>query len=186
MQNPRCQVFAQRRFALLLAVAALEQRLAGGVEVKRYPVCGEKSIHPHVRRGGVDARPFAACLAKLVADGVLDFQGDEIQAAQGALDRADLDAESLLDVEIASPGQGQRGAVDVFLAAVGLFCQPPQDAAGDPAPQVDAIAQRQVADKTDAAVGGGYVGCAEFFQLGGQRSFQATRAGGEKVLGFHG
>ena len=75
------EVFAQRRRALVEAPAALEERVAGGVEIERAIVQREEREDADVGLRGVDVRTCAGQFAQAVADRVLHAQGREFEAA---------------------------------------------------------------------------------------------------------
>ena len=78
------EVLAQRRRVGVAPVAALEQRLARGVEVERGLAVGEVGVDADVGALLVDRRPRAAGVAEAVADGVLDLQRRELEALPAA------------------------------------------------------------------------------------------------------
>jgi hypothetical protein len=92
-QDSRGKVFAQRRDIGMLAQAALEQRIAGSVQIQRHAAVFEKGVDADIRIVGVHAGAFAAEGAELVAYRILDFQCGEIQAFQRAFDRRHVDAD---------------------------------------------------------------------------------------------
>ncbi|MDF3010675.1 MAG: hypothetical protein K0S03_1471, partial [Burkholderiales bacterium] len=72
------EVLAQRRLAGLAAPAALEERLAGRVQVQRRPCALEKGVDAHVGTRPVDVRPTPELVPETVADRVLDAQRGEL------------------------------------------------------------------------------------------------------------
>ncbi len=178
-QQPGGEVFLERRRARLALEAALEQRLAAGVEIKGHRVRREEGVHRHVGRRGVDARALMRFLAEAVADRVLDLQGDEVETFQRRVLRADLHCNGLLDVEPVRPRQVERGTVDVLLLAVAGESDLAQDAGGDARGQVDAHFGRRVGHEQHArrhlahhlGTGGG--------QFGFEQRLKSARAGGE-------
>ena len=78
-----------------LAPAALEQRLARGVDVQRGVVGVEVQRERQVGAAGVDAGPLAGGFAQRVAHGVLDAQRGEVQALQRRALRRRVDAQRL-------------------------------------------------------------------------------------------
>ena len=102
------EILAQRRFAAGGAPAALEERLARGVEIEGRLVAGQEDVDAHVRRLRVDVRAAAARGAKRVAHRVLDAQRDEIEALHRRPDGGDVDAYRAPHVELPRPGQRAR------------------------------------------------------------------------------
>ena len=102
-QNAGGQVLAQRRVARGRAVAALEQRFSGGVEVKRHLVGREERMDAHVGRARIHVRAFAAVRAKRIAHRVLQAQRHEVEAFQRAARRRDVDADGVARVEPLRP-----------------------------------------------------------------------------------
>ena len=132
------QGFLQRRIALVLPPAALEERLAGGVDVERALVGGQVREHARVGPAGLDAGPHAARLgAEAVGDRVLDAQRGEVEALERAVLRGGLDLEGLLRREPDLPGHAARDGVEVVLAAVGRVRQFDQHALREAAVQVE-------------------------------------------------
>ena len=81
-EHRRGERLLQRRVALVLAPAALEQRLARAVDVERGALGADVQHERQVGAARVDARPLAGCVAQRVADGVLDAQRGEVEALQ--------------------------------------------------------------------------------------------------------
>jgi hypothetical protein len=133
----RCQRFLQRRVALIFAPSTLEQRLARGVDRQAEHIGPQVRIQSHVGPGGVDAGPLPAALAEPVADGVLDAQRREVQAAQGAALGRHLDLDGMARREPVLPGQRARRRIQVVLAAVWAAPQLHQHALGQAAVQVE-------------------------------------------------
>ena len=90
------QRLLQRRFAgLRVAPAALEQRLARGVDVQRGLVAVEVQHQRQVGLARVDVGPCAGGLAQRVAHRVLDAQRREVQALQRRALRAVVSTRSV-------------------------------------------------------------------------------------------
>src|SRR5205085_12475337 len=130
--DPGGQVFAQRRLRVGRAPAALEERLAGRVQVKHAAIGFQEGMHAHVRIRALDARPLAERLAKPVADRVLDAQSGELEALQRTLLRRDVDAQRAIDAEVPWPVDGAHRGIEVVLVAIAEFGHPPEDARSEP------------------------------------------------------
>ena len=184
------QRFLQRRIALVLAPAALEQRLARGVDVNRHRVGGQVDIHAHVGPAGVDAGAHVVELvAKAVGNRVLDLQRGKVQALQRAVLGGDLDLEGLLRRKPHLPGHAAGNVVQVFLRAVGRMRQLHQHALRQPAVQVQQqrVAPRgaqQHAAAPSEQVFTGQPGVA--VHLVGQETLDASGAGQKKLELIHG
>ena len=76
---------AHRRVAGVLTPAALEERLARGVDVEHAVLGGEMGEHWHVGQLGFDARAHAAGLGEAVGNRVLHALRGEVQAMQRAV-----------------------------------------------------------------------------------------------------
>ncbi len=180
-QNARREIFADRGNVGVRTHAALEQRVARSVQIQHQLVVLDEHMDAHVRFHGVHAGPFAAVRAEAVAHGILDQQRDELQAFQRAADRGGIHAYGMGHIEPALPLQLECCLVDILLGAVLRFLDAPQDAAGDAALQIGPVTQRPVAGETHAAFGTAHILPAHLVQIGQQDSFQAARAGGEKI-----
>ncbi|MDT4835952.1 hypothetical protein FQZ97_696320 [compost metagenome] len=149
------QGFLQRGVALVLAPAALEQRLARGVDVQRAAVGGQVRKDAAVGPLGLDAGAHAIGLgAEAVGHGVLDAQGGEVQALQRAVLGRGLDLEGLLGREPDLPGHAVGDGVQVVLVAVGPVGQFDQHALREPAVQVELEAVAPVGAHAHAAAQG--------------------------------
>ena len=180
------EVFLQRcrdAAVLVVAPAALEQRLAGEVEIELQPFGRQEGADAHVGMMGVDRWPAAVLVAEAVDDGVLDAQGGKVQAAQRRADRHHVDTDGLAGAEPVFPAGVAAELVQGAFVAAGPVQQPQQHAAGDAGLQVDAIGAFQRATAFDAAGYGAGVVCAQAEQFVGQRLFQPARAGAEEAEG---
>lgn len=136
----------------------------------------------HIRLVRVHAGAFAAHLAELVADRILDLERGKIQTLQRAFDRSHVDTDGVRHIEPVAPRQREGGVVDVLLGAVAGARHAPQYAAGRTTVQIDAIAQYPIAGEMHAAVGGLDSARAQLGQFVAQRCFQTARAGGKKLF----
>src|SRR5690606_25856613 len=100
----RREVLAQRRFLGVAPPAALEERLAGRVEVERRLARGEVRVDAHVGGALVDRGPPALLVAEAVAHRVLDGQRRELEALQRRARRGDVDADRAVRAEVLRPG----------------------------------------------------------------------------------
>ncbi len=182
LQNAGGQVFLQRRLDRGELVAALVERLARGVEIQRRLAVGEEGVDAHVRLGGIHAGALAGFGAEAVAYRILDAQCGEIQALQRTADRRHVDTQRAAHGEELVPGDAACQSVDVLFAPVGAAGDAPEDAGGQAAPQVGAIAGVPVAGEADAAGNGFGVRGAGRPQFLCQQGFQPARAGGEEAL----
>ena len=134
----RRQRLLQRRLALLLAPAALEQGLAAEVDrdpgVRRVDVQADREI----REARVDAGPRAGHVAHHVADGVLDAQRGEVQALQRRALCGDVHADGLVRRDPLRPVDAAPEVVQVVFVAVVAVHHRPQHALRDAAAQVQA------------------------------------------------
>jgi hypothetical protein len=89
------QGFLQRGVALVLAPAALEQRLARGVDVQRGLIGRQVHMDAHVGPARVHIGALAALVAKAVGHRVLDLERGEVQAFQRAVLGGHFDLEGL-------------------------------------------------------------------------------------------
>ncbi len=135
-QHRRGECFLQRRVALVLAPAALEQRFARGIDIQRGAGGGQVQHQLQVRRVRVHIRPLAGALAQLVAHGILDAQCGEIQAAQRAALRGGVDAQRVAWRDPLCPVHALRQCVQVVLVPVVGAGHLDQHALRQPAAQV--------------------------------------------------
>ena len=173
------QIFAQGRFAGVLAVAAFEQGFAAGVDEDGDVALVQKGVDADVGARFVDAGALAAVFAEAVAHAVFDFQGGEVEAFHIGAFAFHFHFEGLGNVEPFVPRDVFGGLVDVVFAAVGGARQLQQNAAGGARVQVGAVNVCHRALAGNAAVGGGDGGAALLLQFLRQNGFQAARAGGE-------
>ena len=134
-QQARGEVFLQGGDALVFALAppaALEQRLARGVDVQRDLALVQEREHAHIGVDGVDRGPVALGLAQAVDDRVLDLQVGEIQAAQGRAHGGGVHAQRLAAMHEAVPLDPAGDPEDLFLVAVAPRAHLAQHAAGQP------------------------------------------------------
>ncbi|KDA51810.1 hypothetical protein L963_1698 [Leuconostoc mesenteroides subsp. cremoris T26] len=184
------QRFLERRIALVLPPAALEERLAGGVDVERAMVGREVREPARIGPLGLDAGPHAAGLgAEAVGDRILDAQGREVEALQRAVLRGGLDLEGLLRREPDLPGHAARDGIEVVLAAVGRVREFDQNALREPAVQVELERLAPIGTHAHAAAQGQQVlagAAGERVDLLREEVFDAGGAGQEKREFVHG
>ena len=173
------QVFAQRGFAGVLAVAAFEQGFARCVDEDLDGFVVEEGVYADVGSLFVHGRAFAEAVALAVAYRVFDFQADEGGVFDAGAFAFHMDFDAVRRGEPILPADVARGFVDVVFGAVGGFGQAQQHAAGGAAVQVGAVNLFEAAGAGDAAVGGGEVGAALGGKFGVQDAFQPARAGNE-------
>ncbi|KJJ16011.1 hypothetical protein HMPREF3156_01621 [Neisseria sp. HMSC06F02] len=164
-QQTRSQVFAHRRFARILAVAAFEQGFAGCVDENLNVALVDKGMDADVGADFADTGARAASVAEHVAYGVFDFQPDEIQTFDLGAFAFYFDFEGLFQVEPIRPADIFRRFINVLLAAVAAFGQAQQHAAGGARMQVDAVNLLHTAFARDAAVNGADVLAFEVFEF---------------------
>ena len=178
-QDPRREVLLERRLAALGAVAALVQRLPGGIQIERDLLRVEERRDAHVRSAGVDVRAPAALGAEPIAHRILDAQRDEFQAPERRADRGDVDAYPAPDREPALPGDAVGGVVDVLLVPVGRARKLHQHARGEARMQVGATARGKVAFEAHAARDRPQRRRADLAQLFDEQGLEPARTGGE-------
>src|SRR5207253_3008190 len=109
---------------------------------------------------------------KLVADRILDAEGDEIETFQWAVLGADLYLDRVPDRKPLRPGQVIGCLIDILFAPVMAVKGAPQDPTGNPAFEVHSIAEVKGAAEPDSALRGSNCLCSQLLQLGGKDSFQ--------------
>ena len=117
-QHGGSQGFLQWCVALVFAPAALEQRLARGVDVNGDGVGGQVRVDAHVGPARVHVGAHIEFVPEAVRYRVLDLERGKVQAVQRTVLRRDLDLEALLGREPDFPGHVAGGAVQVLFVAV--------------------------------------------------------------------
>src|SRR5215207_147835 len=130
----------------------------------------------------VDARPTLCQLANFVADRVFDLECDEVETRKRAFGRRDIDANGPRPVEPVGPGHRIRGPIDIIFAAIARLRHLPEHAAGDPALEVDAVAEQKIADELYTATDRMKLIGAQLAQFVDQDHLQAAWASREKLL----
>jgi hypothetical protein len=102
----------------VVALAALEERLAARVHIQRRELVVEEYVDAHVRIARIHARPASGGAAEMVGDGVLHPQRDEVEALHRAAVRVRVHLEGAVGVEVMAPLHGVRAVVDVVLGLV--------------------------------------------------------------------
>ncbi len=138
-------------------------------------------MNTNVRLSGVHVGPNPDVRPKPVTDCVFDAQRDEVEAAQWTPDGRHLDADGPLRVEQVTPGHGSGALIDVLLALIIPFAEPPQDAARNTAFQVGTVAGAPIPNEPDACVYRLQFLRPKAGQLGDKNGLQPTRAGRKKV-----
>src|SRR5690606_10259893 len=145
----------------------------------------EEHCDAHAGVARVDVRPAARFVAKAIADGILDAQGREVEAAQRRADGVEVDTDTVAHIEMPMPCDIARDGVDVVLGAVRRMSDAQQDACGDAAFQICAKDDRPVAAKAYAAAERFRFGGAESSQFIDEYGFESARPGGEQMEGGH-
>ena len=112
------QGFLERCVALVFTPAALEQRLARGVDVNGDGVGGQVRVDAHIGPARVHVRAHIELVPKAIRHRILDLERGKVQAVQRTVLRCDLNLEALLGREPDFPGHIAGGAVEVLLTAV--------------------------------------------------------------------
>ena len=154
------EVFAQGGGTGILAVAAFEQGFATGVDKDGGMLFADEGVDADVRIGFVYAGALALAAAEAVAQAVFDFEGGKVEAFHAGAFAFHFDFEGLPGMKPVFPTNAFGGAVNVVFAAVGLFGQLQQDAAGGAGVEVGAVGGFEAALAGYAAVGGGDMGAA--------------------------
>ena len=138
-KNPDGEIFPQRRFSRGYALAALEQRLPRGVEIKGKVAICQMSLDANIGLTGIHAGTATREPADSIAHGVLDFEGDEIETRERTPDGRDIDPYSESRFKPVVPWQRQSGAVNIVLVAVAVPCHLPQNPACNAAFQIGPV-----------------------------------------------
>ncbi len=176
------EVLAQRRRVGIAPVAALEQRLARGVEIERRLAVGEVGVDADVGTLLVDRGPRAAGVAETVADGVLHLQRRKLEARQRRARGGEVDAQRALDAEVGGPVDALHQPVEVVFVAIAAVRHLPEDPARQPRLEVGEERQLARTREGDAAFGRGDELRSQRTELVGERGFEAARAGGEEAV----
>src|SRR3989442_824559 len=164
------------------AKPTLEECLTRGIEVERHVLTVQKRVNTDIRSARGHVGTNAGGYAEAIADRVFDPEGDKIQAVQRALLGTDLHLDRAADGKPRLPGQRMRGLKNIVLVAVGAVKDAPQHPAGDPAVEVDCVAEGKRAGEGYPAREVSHVLRAQLLQLGTQHRLQPTRARGEEGL----
>ena len=87
--------------------------------------------------------------AKLIDDGVFDFQCTKVRVREVGPDRSEIDCQGLPSAEVIAPANGFGAAVKFFRRRRRKFLQRKKDSARYPRFQTGAISHRQRAAKRD-------------------------------------
>ncbi|MNZ16764.1 hypothetical protein D3C78_337440 [compost metagenome] len=163
-QYRRREVFLQWRGALLQAVTALVQAVAGQVQRQDRLTAFQAQVHAQVRVELVHRRAFAAAGAQFVDDRVLDLQGAEMGVVDTRAVAAELNCQRTAGFQVILP----LDFIDAVVEIVGVF-------------HVEALEHQQhaVAQARPQAqpVGGFHVGAAANRRSVLAHFFQAEAAG---------
>ena len=105
LQEAGRHVFLQRSLTLIGSPAALEERFAGEINVKRAVLLIEERRDLNIRRLAADVRTGAGDLTEPVADSVLDAQRREFERLQRRAVSGNRNAERLIRREKELPGR---------------------------------------------------------------------------------
>ncbi|MCG3777847.1 MAG: hypothetical protein JW388_0542 [Nitrospira sp.] len=171
------EVFTQGRLDGQDAMAALEEGIAGGVEIKGDGGLIEKGVDTDVRVMGVHVRSLMAHRHELVADGVLNTQGEKVQTGEGAPARTDLHFNGLCGGEPVGPRKAIGRPIDIVFRKIGGVANVPEDAARQVTLEVDPIhrgPRREEGDPTVRLRGQGHT---ELVELLFEHALQSLRTG---------
>ena len=182
MQDSGGEVFANRRGDLRHAVAAFEQCLAGCVEIQGGGGRVEIGVDANVRAQLGNIGACAGAFPQAVANAILDREGSELQALEGAPGCDQIDAQGAVRIEIPLPVGGMGECMEVLLGFVRALRDAPQHATGDAGAQVDPIHCLLRSPEGHAAASHLRGRHPHSTQFGGQDILEATRAGREKVF----
>src|SRR2546422_4278746 len=149
---------------------------------QRHVLSVQKGINADVGLAGVHAGPSAGDRAELVADGVFDLERDVIKARERAMLRADLELDRAAGGKPVAPGQVIGRLIHILLGPVAAMKDAPEYPAGDPAFQIDPVAEAERTGEPDAPGGRPHVSRAQLLQLGPAHSLQPARARREEGL----
>ena len=150
-QHGRGERLLERCLALVFTPAALEQRLAGGVDIERGVALGQVQQQRQVGAARVDARARAGGLAHHVAHAVLDAQRGEIEALERRALRRHIDLDGLRGRHPVGPAHAAGERVEIVFAAVGRLGDAPQHALREAAAEVERHRFVCAAGQLDAA-----------------------------------
>ena len=153
-QERRGEVLLERRFAVLEPPAALEERLAGEVDVEAHVVEREVGLDPDVRAPAVHRGAAAGEFLEAVAEAVLDAQRREVEALERAAVRRRMDAEGRVRAEPLLPRGLLRDRVDVATVPVLVERDAHQYAGRQARMEAGGHAELEPARKRNAALGG--------------------------------
>src|SRR5258705_7825143 len=152
--NSGGEIFPERCFTRGNALAAFEEGLTRGIEIKRKLAITQMTLDRNIGFSRIDVRAPSRDPANLIAHRVFDFQRDEIEARQRTLGRGDIDAKGPRRIEPISPARRVSGAINVLLATVITARHLPKNAAGDAAFKIDSVAKEKSATELDTAADG--------------------------------
>lgn len=159
-----------------LARQALEQRVAGEVELQAGTVAAQREEDARVGVVHVDVGTTPGDLDKAVAQSVLHAQGGEVRVAQFIGGAARGDGEGGAGAQDVLPGNGARALVKAIGIAAVEARDGDEDAAGETRPQADAVCVGEPAGEGDPALEAADLACAELAKLVGKRDFEALGA----------
>ena len=179
------QSFFERRVALVFTPAALEQRLAGGVDVNRHGIDCQMRVNPHIGPARVDIGAHVKFVPEAVGHCVLDLERRKVQAGQRAVLGGDFNLEGLLGREPDFPGHRCGRVVKILLTAVLVVRQLDQHPLRQTAVQIELQGIAPRAFKLHTGPPGLAVNAGDAFDLSGQQCFDASGAGKEELELVH-
>src|SRR5688500_408716 len=99
------------------------------------------SLDLYIRLASIHARAVARQATDFVAQGVFDFEGDEVETCERTLGCRHIDPDSASRIEPIDPRQGESSAINIVLVSVAVTCYLPQNPAGDSAFEISSIAE---------------------------------------------
>jgi hypothetical protein len=177
------EILAQRCRVRLAAPAALEQRLARGVEVECRFACRQVRVNAHIGVLLGDRGSPADVVTEAVADGVLHLERRVLEARERRPCCRYVDAKRALDLEAPRPLDAACKGVELVLATALPLRDLPEDAAREPRLEVRVQHELERSAKGHAALGGRHVDRGERGELRREGRFQAARARREEALG---
>ncbi|MCY1292059.1 hypothetical protein D9M70_412710 [compost metagenome] len=171
------EVLLERRGALLQAVTALVQAVAGEVEGEDRLAALQAQVDAHVGVDLVDRRALAAALAQAVDDGVLDLERTEVGVVDAGAMAAELHGEAAIGRQMLGPVDGQHVVVELVGIGHAEALEHQQHAVGQARPQAQAIGHLQVGAAANGRGVGVHLFQPEAGGLLGEQGFQAFRAG---------
>ena len=165
-----------------LARQALEERVAGEIELQAGAVAADREGEAAVGAIGVHGGAFAQHARQAVADGILHAQGGEVRVAQLVGGAARRNGERGAGTQDVLPRDGGGVLVKLVGVAGVKARERDKDAAGEARPQARAVCVRSGPDKGDAALEAAHLAQAQTAQLVGKGDLEALRAAGVELV----